>query len=215
MSNELTTTEQTTQEAPAKNVINYVPVFPVLTANVLLDLPVEHMVEDVLKMVGDQKNCPGGYSSLYNNQSIDNLRGVKELREAIYGVSCAFGREMKFEANYDKSSIQLWVDVMRRGNYHTTHNHPRGVFAGTFMIRSDPKMSPVTFVNPNATHRMHDPFVRQEDLGPFTADAMVINPEVGSLVIWPSWLQYQMPEMTEPGPRISFGFNIDFLPPGA
>lgn len=215
MSNELTTVDQTTEEAPAKNVINYVPIFPILTANVLLDLPVEHMVEDVLKLVGDQKNCSGGYSSLYNNQSIDNIRGVKELREAIYGVSCAFGREMKFEANYDKSSIHLWVDVMRRGNYHGIHNHQRGVFAGTFMIRTDAKMSPLTFVNPNATKRMHEPYVRQEDLGPFTADAMVNQPDVGTLCIWPSWLQYQMPEMTEPGPRISFGFNIDFLPPGA
>lgn len=214
MSNEVTTVEEVTQE-PQKNVINYNPIFPILTASVLLDLPVEHMVEDVLKLVGDQKNCPGGYSSLYSGQSLDHIRGVKELKEAIYGVSCSFGREMKFEANYDKSSIHLWVDVMRRGNYHANRNHPRGVFSGAFVVRGDEKMSPVLFSNPTSGLRAHDPYIRPEDLGPFSADTLVVKPDVGTLVVWPSWLQYSQPEMTESGPRIAFGFNIDFLPPGA
>lgn len=212
MSNEVTTTEQT---EPQLNVINYNPIFPILTGSVLLDLPVENMVEDILKLSNNESNCPGGYCSLFSNQSIENVRGVKELRDAIYGISCAFGRELKYETNYDKSATNLWFDVMRRGNYHTPHNQPRSVFAGTFTVRADAKMSPVVLVNPNLSNKMHDPFVRQEDFGPFTADGMVLEPKVNILHVWPAWLQYQVPEMTEPGPRISFGFSIDFLPPGA
>jgi len=212
MSEELTTTE--TEPKLQKNVISYSPVFPILTGAVLLDLPIDDMVEDVIGLVGDQKNCPGGYCSLYSELNIDNLRGVKEMKEAIYGVSCAFGRELKFEDDYDKSAIQLWVNVLRRDNYQTIRSHQRGVFSGLIAIRTDNKMSPILFKNPSFDQRSHEPFVRPQDLSPFTADTMSIIPEVGALNIWPSWLQYSQPEMVESGPQISFGFTIDFLPPG-
>ena len=206
--------DQIEQTEPQLNVIAYNPIFPILTGSVLLDLPVEDMAEDILKMSNNQSNCTGGYSSLYSSQSIENIRGISEMRQAIYGISCAIGRELKYETDYEKSSINLWFDVMRRGNYHVAHNQPRSVFSGTFIVRSDTKMSPIVLINPNLSNRMHDPFIRNEDLGPFTADAIIVEPKVNVLNIWPSWLQYQMPEMTEPGPRISFGFSIDFLPPG-
>lgn len=214
MSNELTTTQEQ-PKALEKNVINYEPIFPTLTARVLTDLPVEEMVEDALKFVNNEQNCPGGYSSLLTNQSIDSLRGVKELKEAIYGVSCAMARELKYEINYDKSQIQLWLEVMRRDNSHDTRSHQRGVFAGQFVIRTEEKYTPTVLVNPTMLYRGHEPFVRAQDFGPFTAEALIVKPEVGVLNIWPSWMQYKMPPMTEPGPRIAFGFNIDFLPPGA
>ena len=212
MSNEVTTTEQT---EPQLNVISYNPIFPVLTGSVLLDLPVEDMAEDILKLSNNESNCPGGYCSLFSNQSIENVRGVKELRDAIYGISCAVGRELKYEANYEKSATNLWFDVMRRSNYQTNRIQPRNVFSGTFIVRAEAKMSSIVLVNPNLINKMHDPFVRNEDFGPFTADGMILEPKVNTLYFWPAWLQYQVPEMTEPGPRISFGFGIDFLPPGA
>lgn len=212
MSNELTTTEA--PKALEKNVINYEPIFPILTARVLLDLAIEEMAEDALGLVNNGQNCPGGYSSLLTNQSIDSIRGVKELKEAIYGISCAFARELKFEATYDKSNINVWLEVMRRDSLHDTRYHPRSVFAGQFMVRTEKDYSPIVLTNPTMGLRTHEPFVRAQDFGPFTAEAIVINPEVNTLTIWPSWMQYKMPVMTEPGPRISFGFSIDFLPPG-
>lgn len=214
MSNELTTTQEQSK-ALEKNVINYEPVFPILTARVLLDLAVEEMAEDALALVNNEQNCPGGYSSLLTNQSIDSIRGVKELKEAIYGVSCAFAREMKFEATYDKSNIHVWLEVMRRDSVHDDRYHPRSVFAGQFTVRTEKDYSPIVLTNPTMNLRTHEPFVRPQDFGPFTAEAIVIDPEVNILTLWPSWVHYKMPVMKEPGPRISFGFSIDFLPPGA
>jgi len=132
MSNEVVTTERPEMQP---NVINYNPIFPILTGNVLLDLPITNMEEDILKFVNNQSNCPGGYSSLFSSQSIENVQGVSALRDAIYGISCAFGRELKYEINYDKSFINVWFDVMRRSNYHVAHNQPRSVFTGTFIVR--------------------------------------------------------------------------------
>lgn len=203
------------EQALELNVINYEPIFPTMTARVLLDMPIDDMVEDVLAFVNNEENCPAGFSSLYTERSIDSLRGVAELKQAIYGVTCAMGRELKYEADYEKSNLQLWIDVMRRDNTQDARISPRGLYAGQFVIRAEENYSPLVITNPVFAYRVHEPFVRPEDQGPFTAEALLLKPEVGVLNVWPAFMQTRVPTMTEPGPRISFGFKIDFLPPGA
>lgn len=202
-------------DEPQKNVINYNPVFPVMTSNVILDLPVEDMSHDILQLATDIKNYEGGFTTYFNKQNIDSVRGVKELKEAIYGVCCAVGRELKYEMQYEKCSIELWASVMRRGGYHPPHAHPRSTFSGTFYARVDDKMSPLVMMNPTTPFRSHDHVIRPQDVGPFTSDTLMLKPAVNTMFIWPSWMHHFVPEMTESGPRISLSFNVDFLPPGA
>lgn len=197
------------------NKLNYSPIFPILTTTVKLDLPVAEMKAGVLSLAKDQKNYEGGYTTFFNGQDLDHINGIKQLKEAIYGIACAFGRELKYEANYEKCSIQIWANVMRKGCYHPPHHHSRAVFSGTFYIECDDTMSPFIFVNPTRDMRNHDPVVRPQDAGPFTSETMVIKPQVGTLNMWPSWLHHFVPEMAVDGPRISLSFNVDFLPPGA
>lgn len=216
MNNELATTDQVSAPEVQKNVINYTPIFPVLMAEVLLDLPIEQMVEDVLRIPSvNEDNYQGGFTTFFNRLDIDNIRGVKELKEAIYGISSAYGRELKFEANYEKCGIQVWLNVMRKGGHHNQHNHQRSVFSGTFYARVDEKMSPILFYNPTTPLRSKDPEVRPQDKTAFTSETMVHVPKNNTLVIWPAWLNHEVPDMVESGPRISFSFNVDYLPPGA
>ena len=215
MSNELTTTEATTTQEPQKNVINYNPIFPIMMAEVLIDLPIDEMVEDVLKLPDvNTDNYPGGYTTYSNHLNIDHIRGVKELKEAIYGITCAYGRELKYEANYEKCSIQLWLNVMRRGGHHGYHAHQRAVFAGTFYARVDDKMSPIILYNPTMPFRSKDPDVRPQDRTAFTSETMEIIPKNNTLIMWPAWLSHMVPKMVESGPRISFSFSVDYLPLG-
>lgn len=212
MSNEVTTTEQT---EPQLNVINYNPVFPTLMAQVLLDLPVEDMNEDILKLAVDTKNYSGGYTTFFNQQSIEHVRGVQQLKEAVYGVVCSYGRELKYEMNYDKCAINIWANVMRRGGYHIPHNHPRTIVSGTFYSRVEDDMSPICFYNPTTIYRGNEPVVRPQDFTAFTSDTLTIKPKVNHMLIWPSWMVHEVTQMEVSGPRISFSFNVDFLPPGA
>lgn len=217
MSNEVVTTEQPVDVSATKqvNTINYNPVFPIMTANVLLDLPVEDMSDDILKLAVDTRNYSGGYTTFFNGQNIDEVRGVKALKEAIYGISCAFGREMKYEVNYDKCSIQVWANVMRKGGYHAMHSNNRSMLSGTFHARIDDKMSPLVLKNPTQSLRAKEPYVRPQDMSAFTSETLCVKPEVNTLHIWPAWMEHEVPEMTESGPRITFSFSVDFLPPGA
>jgi len=213
MSNEVATTELPEMQP---NVINYEPIFPILTAGVLLDLPIEEMVNGILKKAVDIKNHTSGYTTYFNRENIDNIEGVSLLKEAIYGISCSFGRELKYELDYERCALHLWANVMRKGDYHEMHNHPRSIFSGTFYARIDDTMSPLVIKNPSISNRMHEPVVvRPEDNTPFNASLIVIKPKVNNLHIWPSWLEHKVPEMEVGGPRVSFSFSVDFLQPGA
>lgn len=212
MSNQLTTTEE--RGEPQVNVINYNPVFPTLMAEVLLDLPVEDMMEDLLKLGVNEDNYSGGYTTYFNRQNIDNIRGVKELKDAIYGVSCSYCRELKFETDYDKCSIEVWANVMRKGGYHIPHHYNKKIVAGTFLVRSVEDMSPIVFHNPTSMLRGKEPVFLPKDATPFTAEKMVITPKVNTMLIWPAWMVHEIPKMEVSGPCISFSFNVDFLPVG-
>ena len=122
---------------------------------------------------------------------------------------------MKYEANYDKCSIHLWVNVMKKGGYHPPHNHARSVFSGTFYAKVDETTSGLILINPTQPLRNHDPLVRAEDAGPFTSETLLMRPEVNTMIIWPSWLMHSVPQMDSDETRISFSFNVDYLPPGA
>jgi uncharacterized protein (TIGR02466 family) len=197
------------------NKLNYQPIFPTLITTVKLDLPVAEMKAGLLQLAGESQNYEGGFTTFFNRQELDHVSGIKQLKEAIYGIACAFGRELKYECNYDKCSIQLWVNVMRKGGYHPPHNHARSTFSGTYYAEVNDNMSPFVFFIPTKDLRMHDPVVRPEDAGPFTSEQMIIKPETGSLSMWPSWLYHHVPQMNVDGPRVSLSFNVDFLPPGA
>ena len=206
---------ETEQPKPQLNEINYTPVFPVLTASVLLDLPIEDMVKGMLEKAVDLKNYTGGYTTYFNGENIDNVKGVAELKEAIYGICCSMARELKYSVNYEKCALRVWANVMRKDNYHEMHNHPGALFSGTFYAQTDDTMSPLVLKNPNFMYRGQDPISAPQDMTPFTATFLTILPKVNQLYIWPAWMEHFVPEMKVSGPRVSFSFSINFLPVGA
>jgi hypothetical protein len=211
MSNEVAVQDQPSEE---KNVINYNPIFPTLTAVVNIDLPIEDMARDLWTLAGETENCDGGYTTFMTRQTIDHIKGIDEAKQAIYGIACAFGREQKFEVNYDKAAVNIWANVMRRGGIQSPMSHTNSYFAGVINISVAEDDSPLLLSNPTYLYRGHEGFIRPDDYGPFTAPSMSMKTKNNQLLIWPSWLQYAVPKMKTSGPRVTLGFTVDFLPPG-
>lgn len=201
----------------ALNTLFYNPIFPTLTAQVNLDLPVQKMAADSLQYAAGRENYEGGYTSFMTRDNLDNeIAGMTELKSAIFGISQSFAREMKWEVNAEKCSIQVWLNVMKKGGHHGHHNHPGSVFSGVFYVQGDEEASPLAFQSPIAFFRMHEPRVqRAEDMNAFSALDLFIPVKVNSLLIWPSWLLHNVPLNKSSIPRISFSFNVDYLPLGA
>lgn len=208
--------EATEKQEPKVNEIRYNPIFPVLMLEVMLDLPHEYMASDLIHMAEGKKNYDGGFTTYFDQKPmLDKVRNTTELKQAIYGIAATFGRELKYDMEYEKCSIALWGNVYSKGGHHPYHNHQRSVFSGTYFARMSDKMSPICFLNPTSIHRMHEPFVRVSDYTPFTAEQISIQPKPGTLLMWPSWLYHHVPTMEVEDHRVTFSFNVDYLPPGA
>jgi len=217
MTNDLIVPEQVVSysgPSESQRTINYNPIFPVLTCEVELDLPLDLINTGALQLAGNQKNYEGGFTTYYNRPDVDKISHMNGLRQAIYSVAVHYADEADYELNKDKCSVDLWVNVMKQGGYQPQHNHPRSTFSGVFYSLVSEKTSPLVFLNPTNLLRMHDPQPKQNQQTPFTAGNYMLQPKQGFLYLWPSWLEHFVPEMETDQDRISFSFNIDFLPLG-
>lgn len=203
------------EELNRPNTIYYEPIFPVLTAKVKLELPVEDMARDLLQLE-TEKNYSGGFTTFYNKQSIEHIAGYPQLKEAIYSISLAFAREHKFEVDPEKCAIWTWASIMRKDGYLPSHNHPRSQFSGMFFIKRSSEAPQLVIESPTIPFRMHEPpITNPENYGPFTSPVLSLTPEGNTMLIWPSWMHHMIPPVVNDEPLIIISFNVDYLPAGA
>lgn len=201
--------------AHSQRTINYNPIFPILTCEVELDLPLDLINADALKLAGDAKNYEGGFTTFFDRPEVEKITHMNGLRQSIYSVAVHYANEADYQLNLEKCSVDLWVNVMRKGGYHPPHIHPRSTFSGTFYSLVSEATSPLILLNPTNPFRMHDPQPKQNKQSPFSAENYMLRPKQGYLYLWPSWIEHFVPEMGAEEDRISFSFNVDFLPLGA
>lgn len=202
----------------SENVITYDPIFPVMMASVLLNLPVTDMV-DYIRQIDQQENSDVGFTThigSYNSENLKPMPGYLQLEEAILGVITSFARELKYDVDPERCGIQLWANSMKKGGFHSIHNHPHSSFSGCFYLSCSENTSPLLIHNPTMPFRMHEPFiVDPTNYTAFTAPSLTITPKVNTMFVWPSWLSHSVPKMKTNEERISIAFNVDYLPIGA
>lgn len=194
-------------------IVKFAPIFPVLTGSVRLpEIDTKLMTQKVLEMVGNKTNYEGGWTSYYAPQTdLRSIPGIDDLAQACLGIAAAMAREMKLEVDPEKSMLQLWVSVIRKGGHHGMHSHARSTFSGTFYTQCDDRSAPLMLMSPFRHMRNHEPRPgRPEDYGPFTSEQLTMKPEAGLLYIWPSWLEHCVIKHEDDLPRVSFSFNVDY-----
>ena len=218
MTNETQTVETTTEQPQEdqKNVIRFDPVFPVLTCSVDTDLDFQDTLQDIYKLASDSVNSPSGYTTLgMDPEAVKKLANGEQIEAAIYGIACAFMKELKSEIDEEKCFIRSWLNVTRLENHVPRITHTGAQLAGMVVIATGDKPSPVLMHNPTAIYRSHEvPPLRVADYTAFTAPSVVIEPKAGSVYMWPAWMQYEVPQTQQGGPFIFIGFTVDFMPRG-
>lgn len=212
--------KETGEEQPPKpkvNEIAYNPIFPTLTLSVITDFPVEDMASDVYKIASDTKNFMGGYTTLgVDAQALDRITKGKDLQGAIYQIALQFMRENKAEFNADKCAIRTWINVVRKDGFVPQVPAFQAQLTGMFFIQCSKETSPLILHNPTTPFRLHEHQpARPEDYTAFTAPSAVIQPEQGTIFMWPAWIRSEIPPMMVGGPLIYVGFTVDYLPAGA
>ena len=100
----------------------------------------------------------------------------------------------------------LWVSVLRKGAGHHGHIHPASAVSGTFYVVAPRGAGALRLVDPRLAMMMAAP-PRRAGAPSELASFVTREPEVGTLLLWESWLRHEVLPGTAAADRVSISFN--------
>ncbi|EBA10189.1 2OG-Fe(II) oxygenase family protein [Sagittula stellata] len=131
-----------------------------------------------------------------------------DLVKVIDKHVAAFVADLDFDLG-DKEIVleDIWINILPPGGTHSSHIHPHSVISGTTYVAMPEGASALKLEDPRLQMMMAAPARRKdarETLKPF----IYVQPAVGDIVLWESWLRHEVPmNMAEEDERISVSFN--------
>jgi len=101
----------------------------------------------------------------------------------------------------------LWVNLLTTGGHHSAHIHPHSILSGTLYVEVPAGAGAIRFEDPRLGLMMAAPTRRPdspEPLQPF----VTVQPQVGQLLLWESWLRHEVLPGTARAERLSVSFNF-------
>jgi len=120
---------------------------------------------------------------------------------ATFAEDLAFdldGRELVLE--------DIWINILPEGGIHTSHIHPHSVISGTTYVKMPEGASALKLEDPRAQMMMAAP-PRKKDAREEMKQFIYVQPAVGDVLLWESWLRHEVPMNMAEEDRISVSFN--------
>ena len=158
----------------------------------------------------DENNYPGytSYASLsdltWRSPFFEELKNLLDLHVKIFVEELDFdleGRNLKLE--------DLWINILPEGGNHSAHIHPNSVISGTTYISMPSGSSAIKFEDPRHSMMMASPS-RIKDAKEYLKPFIYVNPSVGDVLLWESWLRHEVPANNSSEERISISFNYSW-----
>ena len=99
---------------------------------------------------------------------------------------------------------QLWVNVNKKGDWNTIHQHGQYNLAGTYYVKVPEDSGRIIFRDPRPAAISNKFLVDRFDKGEF----FNIKPLEGMLIIWPSYLDHFVEPSNSDEERISISFDV-------
>ena len=155
-----------------------------------------------------EENDFPGYTSY---ASLDDLAWrfptFEDLVKLLDKHVAAFAKDLQF--NLDGKKIKLdsmWINILPEGGIHTSHLHPHSVISGTTYVAVPKGTSAIKFEDPRLAMMMAAPARKakaREEMRTF----IYVEPKVGDVLLWESWLRHEVPMNMAEEERISVSFN--------
>lgn len=99
-----------------------------------------------------------------------------------------------------------WANINGPGASNQTHNHPNSYLSGAYYVQAPPQCGDIFFDDPRAPAVMQTvPLTRYS---PLTYARVTYPPQVGRLLIFPSWLSHGVGPNESQHERVSISFNV-------
>ncbi|MDF7775003.1 TIGR02466 family protein [Sphingomonas sp. AOB5] len=130
-----------------------------------------------------------------------DLKRLLDKHVAKFAEACAFelrGHKLKLDS--------LWVNVLDGRSGHSGHIHPHSAVSGTLYIALPKGSRGLRLEDPRLAMLMAAPPRREDAPEPLQA-FVEVTPEVGTVLLWESWLRHEVPAGNAGAKRISISFN--------
>ena len=152
-----------------------------------------------------------GYAGYTSYASLTDLPWrfpiFKALKKALDKHVRAFADELAFDLGGRKLKLEdIWINILPEGGIHTSHIHPHSVISGTTYVTMPEGASAIKFEDPRLPMMMAAPGRTKdapENLRPF----VYVEPQVGDVLLWESWLRHEVPMNMCEEDRVSVSFN--------
>lgn len=144
------------------------------------------------------------YSKLYSDARINQLTNcVKEAYAKYFDDHCIDYQKWKLRVEY-------LFNRMTSGGEHVLHSHPDSILSGVFYLKVPKNSSSIIFNDPREYYKYKyypQKFGKSREHYKLLPE-YVINPVEGMMLLWPSWLEHQVPASLCSEERIAVAFNI-------
>ncbi|MFM9942095.1 MAG: TIGR02466 family protein [Hyphomicrobiaceae bacterium] len=152
-----------------------------------------------------------GYRGYTSYASLDDLvRRASVFDDLVRRIDpkvAAFARTLDLDLGGRRLVLDsLWINVLEPGGHHTAHIHPHAVVSGTFYVDVPKGASAIRFEDPRLTQMMAAP-PRKAQARMANRTFVSVEPKVGTLLLWESWLRHEVPVNNARRARISLSFN--------
>ena len=149
-----------------------------------------------------------GYTSYASLADLPQRASVfGDLKRRLDRAAASYAESLNFDLGGRRLKLDsLWVNVLERGGVHSGHIHPSSVISGTVYVEVPPGSGALRLEDPRLPMMMAAP-TRLPDAPEPQRRFVYLQPQVGSLFMWESWLRHEVMPNEARSPRISLSFN--------
>ena len=157
------------------------------------------------------------WTTYFNQKSADDMVLDPRLQE-FYKYVINEARLYMNAMNTDSSKYKFnfpfsFFAKVGAGSQHELHSHPGSVVSGVFYIRATENSPPIIFKDPRSYYKyIHYTTIFEDERDPKNYSLFpeyVVKPKSGMLLLFPSWLEHEVPLSNSEDERMTLVFNLD------
>lgn len=137
------------------------------------------------------------------NEQIQLLVDSITQRISILKSRLGFKDDVKIYLN------NLWININQKSSFNRPHVHPGSVLSGTYYVDCDTNSGNIVFKHPSMGHQYTIKDGAVSEFTEYNAAHWSVLPEIGKLIVFPSWLEHYVEPNVSERERISIAFNIE------
>jgi uncharacterized protein (TIGR02466 family) len=141
--------------------------------------------------------------------TIEQVPSMRIILDFFLQVSHEIADELNWDLNGRRFVVsRYWVHITPPGDITQAHSHRPSLLSGVYYVDTPQNCGDVVFINDNP-YIAYGPAVQAGKSSYLGGAGRQFKSREGKMLVFPAWLQHQVPRNKSGRPRISISFNGD------